>query len=86
MQHAKKRLLLISASLFIANLLILLVLPNSYLLYGIILTPILFFVTGPLLIASIISVLLKYNEKDKKHPWQSLLVMVLIIFCILVCI
>jgi uncharacterized membrane-anchored protein len=86
MKNEKKRLLLISASLFIINLLILVSLPNSYssIIYGIIFIPLLFFVTGPFLIASIISVLLKYNDKEQEHPWQNLLMWVFIIFCIII--
>lgn len=86
MKNEKKRLLLISASLFIINLLVLVSLPNSNssIIYGIIFIPLLFLVTGPFLIASIIAALLKYNDKEQKYPWKNLLMWVFIIFCIII--
>ncbi len=86
MKNEKKILLLISVSLFIINLLVLVSLSNSnsFIIYGIIFITLLFLVTEPFLIASIIGALLKYNDKEQKHPWKNLLRRVFKIFCIII--
>ncbi len=46
--------------------------------------PLLFFVTGPFFMASVIGALLKYDDEELKHPWRSLLVRVFIFFFIII--
>lgn len=86
MKNEKKRLLRISGSLFILNLLILVSLPNSpgSLVYLMFLLPILYFVTGPFLIISTISALLTYNEIEQKYPWLNLRMRIFITFFIII--
>jgi len=86
MKNEKKRLLKISGSLFILNLLILVFLPNSHssLVYLTFLLPLLYFVTGPFLIVSITNALLTYNEIEQKYPWLNLRMRIFITFFIIV--